>query len=497
MVNNNYKPSKARIKMKTKRHKAFASLRAGIVATVAAALVVTPLAVAHAADVPTFGKACTSEGVSTGQKTTSLICTEGSNGKLTWQRVRLGATKANPVATSTPPKGSIEFHHWRPEDKVVFQGIIDKYEAKFPGTKISQVIMTSVDYTNLAYAKISPNKKAAVFVTSRGGQFNQFYAGGLLADLSNQRFMKQNVIASALTPGTVNGKVYGLPYQSLFNNPLYNAELFTKQGWKVPTTWTQTLAFCKTAKAAGFIPFAWPGATRGNAGQIINSFLMNSAPDLATLEARILAIDTGKADLLAPWFVEMANKYKAMADAGCFPANPTGYNDTVAPADFASGKAAIYPTGTFGMSTVTKLNPSMSGKMKMMSFITTDAKPLYQGITNNTFILSVNAKSSSTDQKIAASFISFLAQAENAQAYAVGTSQHVSIINVDYAANVDLLNTSDIMGKKLLLAPRFLFNNVNNVRNPLEDALIAITGGADVTKTLTDTSKTIKQGLSS
>ena len=483
--------------MKTKGHKAFASLRAGVVATVAAALVITPLAVANAAEVPTFGKKCTTEGVSTGQKTTSLICAESSNGKLTWQRVRLGATKANPVATSTPPKGSIEFHHWRPEDKVVLQAIIDKYEAKFPGTKISQVIMNSNDWTNLAYAKINQNKKAAVFVTGRGGQFNQFYAGGLLADLSNQRFIKQNVISSALTPGTVNGKVYGLPYQSLFNNPLYNAELFTKQGWKVPTTWTQTLAFCKTAKAAGFIPFAWPGATRGNAGQIINSFLMNSAPDLATLEARVLAIDTGKADLLSPWFVEMANKYKAMADAGCFPANPTGYNDTVAPADFASGKAAIYPTGTFGMSTVTKLNPSMSGKMKMMSLITTDAKPLYQGIINNTFILSVNAKSSSSDQKIAASFISFLAQAEIAQAYAVGTSQHVSIINVDYAANVDLLNTSDIMGKKLLLAPRFLFNNVNNVRNPLEDALIAIAGGADVTKTLTDTSKTIKQGLSS
>ena len=483
--------------MKTQGTNSFSARRIGAAAAaIAFALVATSLPSAFAAG-EVFGKACTTEGVSTGQKTTSLICTEGSNGKLTWQRVRLGSTKANPVATSTPPKGSIEFHHWRPEDKAVFQGIIDKYEAKYPGTKISQVIMTSVDYTNLAYAKISPNKKAAVFVTSRGGQFNQFYAGGLLADLSNQRFMKQNVISSALTPGIVGGKVYGLPYQSLFNNPLYNAELFAKQGWKVPTTWSQTLAFCKTAKAAGFIPFAWPGATRGNAGQIINSFLMNSAPDLATLEARILAVDTGKADLTAPWFVEIANKYKAMADAGCFPANPTGYNDTVAPADFASGKAAIYPTGTFGMSTVTKLNPAMSGKMKMMSLITTDSKPLYQGITNNTFILSVNAKSSSTDQKIAASFISFLAQAENAQAYAVGTSQHVSIINVDYAANVDLLNTSDIMGKKLLLAPRFLFNNVNNVRNPLEDALIAITGGADVTKTLTDTSKIIKQGLSS
>jgi len=184
-----------------------------------------------------------------------------------------------------------------------------------------------------------------------------------------------------------------------------------------------------------------------------------------------------------------------MNDAGCFPANVSGYNDTAAPADFAAGKAAIYPTGSFGISTVTKLNPAMSGKIKMFGMITTDSKPLYEGITNNTFILSVNAKSSSTDQKIANSFISWLATPAMAQLYAVGTSQHVSIINVDYSANVDLLNVSDIMGKKLLLAPRFLFANVNGVRNPLEDALIAIGGGADITKTLADTSKTIKSNL--
>ena len=86
--------------MKTKGHKAFASLRAGVVATVAAALVVTPLAVAHSAEAPTFGKACTTEGVSTGQSTTSLICQTGSNGKLTWQRVRLGSTNATTPARS-------------------------------------------------------------------------------------------------------------------------------------------------------------------------------------------------------------------------------------------------------------------------------------------------------------------------------------------------------------------------------------------------------------
>ena len=53
--------------MKTKGLSTFASLRAGVVATVAAALVITPLAVANAADAPAFGKVCTTEGVSTGQ----------------------------------------------------------------------------------------------------------------------------------------------------------------------------------------------------------------------------------------------------------------------------------------------------------------------------------------------------------------------------------------------------------------------------------------------
>lgn len=469
-------------------------LRSGLVTALVATLVISPITIARAADTPTLGRSCSAEGISTGTSTDSLVC-KSVGGKLIWQKVRLGANYGTPVKALRAPKGTIEFHHWRPEDKAVFQTIIDKFQDANPGTTVNQVVMTSVDYTNLAYSKISTNKKAAVFVTSRGGQFDQFAKAGLLKDISDQRYVKQNVIQSALTPATIGGKVYGVPYQSLFNNPLYNADMFAKNGWKVPTTWSQTLAFCKTAKAAGIIPFAWPAATRGNAGQILNAFLMNADSSYSTMAAHVAAIDTGKEDLQTDWFKSIANKYKQMNDAGCFPANVSGYNDTAAPADFAAGKAAIYPTGSFGISTVVKLNPAMSGKIKMFGMITTDSKPLYEGITNNTFILSVNPKASSTDQKIANAFISWLATPEMAQIYAVGTSQHVSIINVDYSANQDLLNVSDIMGKKLLLAPRFLFNNVNGVRNPLEDALIAIGGGADVTKTLADTSKTIKSNL--
>ena len=480
--------------MKTKGHKAFASLRAGVVATVAAALVIAPLAVSNAADVPTFGKVCTTEGVSTGQKTTSLICQKNSAGKLTWQRVRLGGSNAAPVANLTPPKGSIEFHHWRSEDKVVLQGIIDDFQAKYPGTKVTQVITDSTNYQNLELSKVSVNPKAALVTIFRGQQFTDFSKANMMVDLSNERFVKQNVIQSALTPGTLNGKVYAVPYQSLFNNPIYNTEMFAKNGWKTPTNWTQLLAFCKTSKAKGIIPFAWPAATKGNAGQIMNAMMMNSDSSIEAITKHVNDIQAGKESVSDAWFKGIASKYAQMNDAGCFPDNVVAYTDVAAQADFAAGKAAIYPTGTFGMGAIKALNPSMAGKMGIFGMIVVDSKPVYEGITNNTFMFSINPKANSTDQKIARAFMSYLLTAPVAQKYAVGTSQHVSVINVDYAENVDLLNTSVIMGKKLVLAPRFLFTN-GAVATPVELALMAIGSGKDVTATLADAAKQIKTAL--
>lgn len=135
----------------------------------------------------------------------------------------------------------------------------------------------------------------------------------------------------------------------------------------------------------------------------------------------------------------------------------------------------------------------MTGKMQLLSLIATDEKPQYEGIQNNTFILSVNKNASSTDQKIARAFISFLFTGEIASIYANGTSQHVNVLNATYT-NQDLINTSVWQSKKTLLAPRFLWLN-QGVRDLMEDALIAIVGGKPIDATLEDYSKQIKQKL--
>jgi hypothetical protein len=87
-------------------------------------------------------------------------------------------------------------------------------------------------------------------------------------------------------------------------------------------------------------------------------------------------------------------------------------------------------------------------------------------------------------------------QGEIGEIYATGTTQHVNVLNVSYAKNVDLLNTSVWQSYKTLLAPRFLITDAA-VSNLTNDALIAIVGGKPIDATLADFSKQIKQKLSS
>ena len=470
--------------------KAFKLMIAGLFAISAT---IVPVTASFAAG-ESLGAKCTNEGESTGTKSTSLVCKKNSSGRLVWAKVNLSASNLAPIKPLKAPRGSIEFWHWRAEDKAIFDKIIADFQALNPGVKVTQVISNSTDYTNTALNKVQSNPKAAVVTTFRGSQFNQAATAGLLKDLSNEQFAKRNVIKSMMGAGQYQGKQLGIPYQSLFNNPVYNIEIFKKEGWKLPKKFSEWISYCKTAKAAGYVPMAWMGAFRPQAGQIINSALMNTASTDAQLNAQITAIDTGKEAITVKWFKDMASKYAELRDAGCFPDNPKGVTEAAGNALFATGKSPILPTGSFSMGGIVNLNKAMDGNMGLTGFNwTEDVNARYTGITNNTFILGINTKAGRTEQRIAAAFISYLVSGEVATAYANGTKQHVTVLDVEYT-DANLRNTASIMAERLVLAPRFTFLN-QGVRDILEDALIAIVGGESVDKALEEGAKLIKQKL--
>jgi raffinose/stachyose/melibiose transport system substrate-binding protein len=469
------------------------AFKAVIAAVFAITASVVPLSQGFAAG-ETLGGKCTTEGYQTGTKSTSLICVKSAAGKLTWQRVKLNSG-GRPVANLTPPKGEIEFWHYRPEpgDQKAFVKMIADFEAKYPGTKIKQVFTDTTSFNATARVKILANPKAALFATSRGSTFDSFAKSDMMVDLSNQRYVKQNMITKGMLAGQYEGKQLGVPYQYLFNNPIVNTELWAKEKWTTPKNLSGWVAWCKDAKAKGYVPLAWPGATRGQAAQISNSALMNSAASYDELAKNLADLNSGKIDLTSTWFKGVANIYVKLRDAGCFPDNATGVTEAAAYNLFATGKSPILPIGTFAMTSIIALNAKMDGKMQLMSMILTDGPVVAEGIMNNTFILSVNKNSSARDQQIANAFLSYMVTGKVAQIYANESLQHVNVLDVDYT-NVNLLNNSSFQAKNTMLAPRFLLLNAA-VSDLTQDALIQIVGGKSPDDVLPDFSKQIKQKL--
>lgn len=383
-----------------------------------------------------------------------------------------------PASSNTKLSGSIEFFHWRGEDVKIFDEIIADFQKRNPNAKVTQVVTDSATHQSTAVTRITGNKKIAVFSVWRA-QFasREYLNAGIMEDLSKERFVR-NFNAASISTGTLDGKVYAPFYQSLFNMPLYNSEIFAKEGLSPPRSWPGLLRLCKDLKAKGYIPMAWDGAFRPQAMQMINAMLSNSMPDSDTSYGQL----TTSGRVTEPWFFDgVAKKFEEMNKAGCFPDNALGVTQPAADALFASGRAAIRPTGSFSMGSIKGLNPAMAGKMRMMMINSqnSSAKAKFQGIHNTQFGLAVNKLASNGDKAIAKAFIAYLAQPAVAFKYANGTSQHVTVNRVNYKANPDLDNLSVWLTRKTLLAPRFQpQGKAIQAGIEIENMLIQIAGGA-------------------
>ena len=454
--------------------------------------------VALAATTAKAGGACAKKQVN---KTVGTLICKKEGGKYVYREVEVTAATIAPVAAAGGSntggaaddlKGTkITFFHWRAEDKDVIADIIKDFTAK-TGIEVEQSIKNSNDYQSQALQDILDGKPADVFSAFRGAQFfNMAKANGgsVWLDLSNQPFVK-NYNKDLIPPGSFDGKQLGLPYQLVFNMPLVNVDLLKQLGLTLPQSVNDLQRFCLTVKSKGFTPIAWPGGARGNAAQLtMNGLVMNIMPTDNAFEL----IDTGQEKVTSFWMTKSLQAFKEISE-DCFGDNPLAVTDNGALTDFANGKALMLATGTFSMGAALKLNPKLNFDLYAPITTPIGQKPKWEGIYNGTFIVGVNARQKDAKKQAAAiKFVDWLSQPENAGKYANGTSQHSTVNGVKYTKK-ELLDTGSWATKKVLLAPRFQFLNLD-IRNAVEDAFLAVAGGKDPKKAAADAQAIIDQKL--
>lgn len=368
--------------------------------------------------------------------------------------------------TSGPIEGDVSFAHWRGEDKEVFAEVIAEFTKQNPDAAVQQNISPSEDYQSSALQRIRDGAVGDVFTAFRGAQFVDMAKADVFADLSDLPIL-DSYLADFLSPGQDQGNQLGLPYQLVFNMPVYNVDLFDEHGIsEPPKDWESFLEMCDTLKGAGVIPLAYPGANLGNTTHLLNSMVMNNAPsaDMFT------KIQSGEFKCTDDWFLTTLRQYEELRPY----VQPNATGTDVEPAEqmFASQEAAILATGSFHMVAVRELGAEFA--VNLLSPITVPAAEMqYEGVHNATFILGVNA--SSDNQPAATAFVRHLSDPEVASTYANNTVQHVTVKDVEYT-NRDLKAFAPWLEKQTILNPIYQFTDLD-ISDAVSGAAVQVIGG--------------------
>lgn len=357
------------------------------------------------------------------------------------------------VAGCTPSpsddRTTIHFIHWRGEDKAVFDRLIQEFEKKNPTIQIEMNIYPSEPYQSTAQTLLRDGSTGDVFTAFPGSQFERMEQAGMFTDLTDDPVVDR-FDDSLIKAGQKDGKQWALPYQLVFNQPVYNASLFAEKGWEEPQDWDGFLALCEEMKEEGIIPIAFPGADIGP-GQLMNALLMNHAPE----EDIMARLESGETKLTDAWWLNTLGNFKELTDNGYLQEDPLGTKHEGAIALFAQGKAAMLASGSYAMASVKEQNPEMT--MKLLAPLTVpESDAVWEGIHTTTFMLAVNSRSQHPEE--AKEWIRFLAEPEIAGTYANQTGQHLTVKDVAYTSD-ELKENEAWLTKKTRFQPRYLIQN--------------------------------------
>lgn len=392
-----------------------------------------------------------------------------------------------PAAAPEPggeASGTVNFYHWRSEDKTVLEELASAFTEQ-SGVTIEQTIDPSEQYQSTAAQKARGGDIGDALTAFRGTQLDQFADLGIFTDLGDASYVG-NYEENLISPGRHEGAQLGLPYQLIFNMPLLNTELAEQAGVsEVPGDWDAYLDLMDKLKGFGVTPIAWPGNDPANAFQIINSMAMNAGPD----DQMFAKIETGENKATDDWWIDALAKFQELSSY--FQDNFSGSGVDGVLSLFSQGEAAMLPTGSYQIGQVREAGGEFPLEFAPMMTNAAGEEPAFEGIFNSTFILGIN--SAAQNPEGAAAWIEHLSDPVTAAAYGDGTSQHVTVKGVEYQ-NQDLKALAPWASKRTLLAPRFQFLNLD-IRSAIENSLIAVATGSTPEQAAEEAQKLVEEQL--
>lgn len=272
------------------------------------------------------------------------------------------------IARASSPV-TLRIMQWNnPSTVSVINKLDSAFQAKYPDIKVEMTFLPSPSYPTAENTRLSAN---AVDIFADFGLVNavqswspgaakptwqQYIESGLIQQLDGQPFLKNYFPKALANASTYNGHIYSVTTGSYaLNGVFYNKDIFSKYSLSVPTTWDELMTIAKTLKSHGMPAFTMGGKTTWPidvaAEGIIDSLYPNQA-------AYAKGLWTGTIKYTDPKEVQALTQAQQLLQY-----TQTGFmglDYIAAPGQFAVGRAAMYPGGSWDGANILAANPSIN-----------------------------------------------------------------------------------------------------------------------------------------
>lgn len=185
----------------------------------------------------------------------------------------------------------------------------------------------------------------------------EFAEAGALADLTERAGDTGAYVEGLAEAGTIDGKLYGIPWYAGVRSVLYRTDLFEKHDIEVPKDWKELRAAAKKLAEEEKDMTAFPVA--GDASYFLLPFVWGAGGELATESDGKFkgALDSPEAREGISYFTDLALKDKVSTTGA------TTWMENDVQDNFIDGKVAMTISGSWTPKAITEAEPELKEKI--------------------------------------------------------------------------------------------------------------------------------------
>jgi raffinose/stachyose/melibiose transport system substrate-binding protein len=255
--------------------------------------------------------------------------------------VALASLAAGRAGAQTPPV-TLQVWSWQAPMAAIYRRIFEIYETANPGIRVEYRGFPGTEYPTVLKTGLSAPGGPDIVMLHPYRAIAPYTRAGQLQPLDEAAIPElANFSPASLAAARLDGKLWGVPFARQSVQVYYNRKIFADLGLAPPARQSDLTPLLEKIAAAGITPLAVTGK---DAWQLVNVFDALFGPIYGGADF-IARIKAGTAEFTDPAFVAALTAFAATVKY--FPKFASAVSHADARALFATGKAAMFPGGSW------------------------------------------------------------------------------------------------------------------------------------------------------